>query len=79
MKINTDPAVGVGGSTNQQTSDRSRLDNQPDGLSLTVGSFREDDGISTDDASDSGTAGTPNSQTAGYWSDLEVLDPDHPM
>jgi hypothetical protein len=94
VKINTDPAVVGNGGANQQTTNRSRLltvDNSVGsintnrratrdvGLSLTVRSLREDDALSTDDGSDSGTAGTPTSQTAGYWPDLEVLDPDHPM
>lgn len=94
VKINTDPAVVGNVGANQQTTNRSRLltvDNSVGsintnrratrdvGLSLTVRSLREDDALSTDDGSDSGTAGTPTSQTAGYWPDLEVLDPDHPM
>lgn len=84
---------GGGGlaAANQQTTNRRSRSRSPmvdngsiragtgDGLSLTVRSLREDDGLSTDDGSDSGTAGTPTSQTAGYWPDLEVLDPDHPM
>jgi hypothetical protein len=86
-------ASGGGGgglaAANQQTTNRRNrspmVDNGAiragtgDGLSLTVRSLREDDGLSTDDGSDSGTAGTPTSQSAGYWPDLEVLDPDHPM
>ncbi|XP_046449237.1 coiled-coil domain-containing protein 40-like [Daphnia pulex] len=86
-------ASGGGGgglaAANQQTTNRRNrspmVDNGAiragtgDGLSLTVRSLREDDGLSTDDGSDSGTAGTPTSQTAGYWPDLEVLDPDHPI
>ena len=63
VKINTDHAVVVGGTTaEKQTSD------DP---------LREDDGGDSSNGSDSGTAGTPTSQS--FWPDLEVLDPDHPM
>ncbi|KAI9562849.1 hypothetical protein GHT06_010304 [Daphnia sinensis] len=88
VKINTDAVVGGVTTANQQlTTNRnnsSRL-NADDpavssrALSLTVGPLRQDDADSTDDGSDSGTAGTPTSQSAGYWPDLEVLDPDHPI
>ena len=43
-----------------------------------VRSLKENEGADSDsDGSDSGTAGTPTSQS--FWPDLEVLDPDHPM
>lgn len=90
VKINTDAVGVVGGvttanqqlTTNRNNSSRLNVDDpavSTRALSLTVGSLGQDDGDSTDDGSDSGTAGTPTSQSAGYWPDLEVLDPDHPM
>lgn len=66
VKINTDHA---GGGTDQQLT--------ADDPAAQRSSLREDDGGSSDGRSDSGTAGTPTSQS--FWPDLEVLDPDHPM
>lgn len=77
VKINTDhsASIGAAGADQQLTNNQFGLSDDPTGTSVSRPP-REDDGSSTD-GSDSGTAGTPTSQS--FWPDLEVLDPDHPM